>query len=99
MIILFESSLRFIYQQVISLVGETGAFVLAFDLRRILMSAVDRIGFSAQVREHVMAATCGALVSKRVDVYGRDDDALAGARARLCEDAPVEVYDLTAARP
>ena len=64
-----------------------------------MCSAVDGVSLCAQVREHVVAAARGALVAQRGDVHGRDDDALARPRTRFGQHAPVEVHDLTAARP
>src|SRR2546421_13114533 len=63
-------------------VGETGGRRCNVR-RRILMRAIDRISFGAQVREHLMTSAGGPLVPERRDVNWREHDALAGARRRL----------------
>ena len=67
--------------------------------RWIAVLRVERIGLSTQMREHVMAATDGALMSQRRNVYWRHDDAFTWPRAGLRQNASIVINHLTASGP
>ena len=93
-------TLCFVNQPIIPLIRKLTRFSVTFvNLRRIPVRAINRVSLCPKMREHVMPAPGLALVPKRRDVNGRDDDSLARPRAGLRENASVIINDLTPARP
>lgn len=63
------------------------------------MLCIDRIGLSAQMRQHVVPTTGSALVPQRRDVDRGHNDTLTGTGGGLAQDAPLIIDDLAATRP
>src|SRR6266852_4849935 len=90
-----QTLLRLVNQSIISFIRKLPALVP--NLRRILVSPINRVRFRAQMRQHVMSATRGAFVPQRRNIYGCNDDSFARAGRCFRQHSAVVIHYLTAA--